>query len=569
MKRLKILLCAALLLLITVMLIGCGGNSTGNTGSNITSTLGQNAAPSQDDIEKVDIAAEQDNQFTMEVGSGNTDTSTRPAGDNDQEYGGMVRVNVTGDIDFNYGLPWLQMQVGGSPYVLVPVSEALLTQEMKGVLTPGLAKECTPDIENKEILFTLRDNVYFSDGSKFNAEAVVWNFERWRESGIVQTSVTGVEARGEYEVAVLMGDGFNNAVPHYYTARSTGMVSKENYEKVGAEVAALHPATTAPFQLKERIPGVKAVFEKNPTYWQDGKPYLDVIECTNINDIMTQNAAILSKGDDAIDVLINPGFEQISKLITDPDLELFTYASGYTSLYPSSRNDDSPFAKFEVRQAVSFALDRELLCKARGFGIATPATQVIVKDYLGYFDDGRNYFPYDQAKAKELLAQAGYPSGFDTTIIAQSTADLDLVVAVQKMLGDVGIRCELQIVEAAIAAEINRVTGWEGLLFTNFTNVVSMPTTYSGFDDRYANNISVYRPVEKFMDILNASRKTEWFEDSLFQDLNRIFSEEHVVIPMITSNFSYVVRKSVRGGEFGFHGGGTIYLPQELWRATK
>ena len=487
----------------------------------------------------------------------------------EKEYGGTVRMVVTVDTAYPFGIPW-NSAANVATQVQVPFSETLLIQYTNGTLLPWLASAWRVDVENEEAVLTLREDVNFSDGTKFNAEVAAWNFERMIEEKAANPSIAAVEVRGEYEIAIKMAGGFSNAVLPLLASRAYGMTSRENYEKVGADAAGEYPVCTGPFLLKEKVPGSKVTFEKSPNYWIPGKPYLDTFEYHAITDVMTQTASMLSKGDDRIDVLMQNNGEQIQTLLQDPDLEMFTYASGFAAIYPSSRNPDSPFANLAVRQATSAAIDRQLLCDARGFGVLEPAKQMIVNGFMGWFDDGRNYYPYDPAAAKDLLASAGYPNGIDTTLIIPQSTDREMAVAVQNMLADVGIRCEMEFPEPGLYTELRSTTGWEGLVMGAFTNITSMTSTYRlQLDPDYQYYISTWRPVEEMLPIYDASRVTPELDQGLFQQLHAMMADNMVVMPLLSANTTFIVNKAVRDGGFGQYGLGTIYRPEEIWRSTK
>ena len=544
-----------LLLLALVLLLAACGGSDGNANT-VTPSSTQPSSTTQ--------AESQPNTTTVVPGDLPEELAE------EKEYGGTVRMVVTVDTAYPFGLPW-NSAANIATQVQVPFSETLVNQYSRGVCLPALASDFEVDAEKEEIRFKLREDVHFSDGTKFNAEVAVWNIYKQIEVNAANPAITGAEVRGEYEFALLMTGSFSNSVLNALAGRGYGMTSKENYDKVGADAAGEYPVCTGPFLLKEKVPGSKVVFEKNPTYWVPGKPYLDTFEYHSILDVMTQTAAMLSKDEnDRIDVLMQNNIEQLKILTQDPEIELVTYPSGYSSIYPSSKNPDSPFAKLEVRQAVAYAIDRQLICDARGFGVLTPATQMMVNGFMGWFDDGRNYYPFDPEKSKELLTQAGYPDGFSSTIIASASSDRDVVVAIQSMLNDVGIKCELQFPESGLYTELRTVSGWEGLVYGGFTNISSMTNTYGvQLDPDYRYYISTWRPLDEMLPLYNASRVTPVQDNGLFQDLHALMADNMVIIPIISSNTSFVVNRAVRDGGFGYYGLGTIFLPEEIWRSTK
>jgi len=483
----------------------------------------------------------------------------------EEHYGGIAKQINIGDNAYPYGLPWNSLQ-NISIGVQRPVFDTLLIQYTRGAYLPALANDYTVSVENEEVVLNLRDDVYFTDGSHFDAEIVKWNFEKIAETGYMNVSIDGIEVRGDYQVAVKMKGGFTNGMVHTLISPSYSMTSKEYYDKVGETYAGENPVGSGPFMVKERTPGVKVEYERNPNYWQPGKPYLDGFEVHQITDVMTQNAAMLSTGPDRIDMISSGNGEQVSILSQSPDLELVFFESGVTTLYPSSINPDSPFAKQEVREAVSFALDRDLISTAFGYGYLKPATQLHLPGWLGHFDDERSYYSFDQAKAKELLAEAGYPDGFSTTLYVGNASQGDLAVALQSMLGDVGIIVELEFPESGRFTELRTVTGWEGLLLGSWLNISVMFSTYELHVDKdYRYYKSTWRPVDEYMPILDAAKATPVLQTEYFQTLGDMFATQMITIPIMNSATTFITNKRIKDAGFGYYGTSTTFRPDLMY----
>jgi peptide/nickel transport system substrate-binding protein len=123
--------------------------------------------------------------------------------------------------------------------------------------------------------------------------------------------------------------------------------------------------------------------------------------------------------------------------------EVLTMSIGPVSLIPDSKNADSPLSNKKVRQAVSYAINREAIVKARGFGFWKVANQIPSPGQLGYVKN-LELGQYDPKKAKQLLTEAGYPNGFKIKIhVMPAMVDRDAMVAVQRFLGEVGIQVGL------------------------------------------------------------------------------------------------------------------------------
>ena len=129
-----------------------------------------------------------------------------------------------------------------------------------------------------------------------------------------------------------------------------------------------------------------------------------------------------------------------------------------------SAHPDSPFANIKVRQAISYALDNAAIAKAVGFGLYEAANQISAPS-SPFYDPSVIGYPYNPTKAKQLLSDAGYPNGFDTTITFNST-DADQVAMfalIQGYLSDVGIKVKLDAADQARFAQVT-VRGWKNQL---------------------------------------------------------------------------------------------------------
>jgi len=189
---------------------------------------------------------------------------------------------------------------------------------------------------------------------------------------------------------------------------------------------------------------------KNPNYWgKDAKgnklPYLDGLDFTFSSDPAT--ILMMAKaGELDMVVSISPGkqmadFKDIGwrTNVRDDSNEVWV---------PDSAHADSPWSKLEVREAAEYAVDRAAIAQKYGFGYLKAPDQIPPRDTAAY---DPNYVPgynYDPAKAKQLLAQAGYPNGFKTTLIVWPAGNRDIALAEQQYLADVGIKADLQFADA-------------------------------------------------------------------------------------------------------------------------
>ena len=256
---------------------------------------------------------------------------------------------------------------------------------------------------------------------------------------MLDTNIISMEVIDDYTIKF----GLEEWSFQILTSFERAMISKEAFEANGIEWARENPVMTGPFKLKQYDRGVKLVYERNENYWQEGKPYLDGVEYHFISDTMTQNAAMQATGDQRVDVLNTTSPEQVLAL-QGLDVYVLSMDSGSLNLIPNSLDPDSPFNDIRVRQAISYAIDRDAIMAARGFGVMSPANQLLPESVMGRLPDSYNC-TYDLEKARQLMAEAGYADGFSTAIYCMpGIVDVDIAVAIQSMLEKINVRVAVE-----------------------------------------------------------------------------------------------------------------------------
>ena len=330
-------------------------------------------------------------------------------------------------------------------------------------LAPDLATE-VPTAANggitnggKTITFHLRKGVMFQApvSREVTAEDFKYSFERM--IGLPTAPATYfymgvVGAQAYYEKKAPTVTGFKVIDPYTFEINLTrpdlsfvgaygGMdfcdvVPKEWVEKWGKQFNR-HPLGTGPFMFDHWTQGQEIVLKKNPDYWQKGKPYLD--ELVYRFSVFPQTAFLrLQRGD--VDVLGN--------FVPTPDVALAkaspTLKQNLKSqlqmgtMYLFMNTQMKPFDNVKVRQAISWAVNREKLVKLLA-GTAVPLWQIYPQLVPGY-EAGKQFFGYDPAKAKALLAEAGYPDGFKTMLYTDNVAPHpQLMQSIQADLAATGI----------------------------------------------------------------------------------------------------------------------------------
>jgi peptide/nickel transport system substrate-binding protein len=401
------------------------------------------------------------------------DTTPPPSG---PQYGGTLRIICSADL-VSMGWP-AEQQSPEDWYQRVPALETLVRfDEVQGKPSPFLAESVVEDPEALTITFNLRQGVKFHDGTVFDADACIWNFEQLWASATLSASwfaASEIEKVDDYTVRVHFSSWDSTFLSNM--CYDSAMVSPVAYEEHGLDWMRENAVGTGPFKQVSFQRDVQKVFERFDDYWQEGLPYLDGIEIDIIADSTVQVASFLN-GDYDVITYLNP--MDAENLANEPDVVITQGDTvGHTiCLIGDSVHPDSPYANIKVRQAVSYAINREEINDFiyRGYAVPTfqmngPVCRTYNPDVVGY--------PYDPDKARALLAEAAAEGaftpnaegGFDTTIWCRSEQIYrDMFTAVQSYLADVGINVDLQVVNPGQAAEIGFVTGWtDGMLATDF-----------------------------------------------------------------------------------------------------
>jgi ABC-type transport system substrate-binding protein len=360
---------------------------------------------------------------------GEVAAQTKATQKNNPQNGGTLRI-ISRYNPVNLGFP-SQPNVPDDITYNVPCIETLLHFDNKGKPIPWLATGWKVNKDLKTLALTLRKGVKFHDGTDFNAEAVKYLLDQYRTSGKAELkTVSAVRIVDSYTVQLDFSPRFQDHILSSLGATPGLMVSPTVLKTHDKTWAMMNPVGTGPFKLVKYERDVLLRYEKFSGYWQKGKPYLDAIEFKFITDPLTGLAAF--KVGDA-DQIIRIDVQDALDLQAAGKYILDKLAISVVGLGPDGGNSKSPFADARVRKAIAYAIDRDAIAKSLSHNLFTTATQIRTPGAVGYNPAVKGY-PYDPKKARELLAQAGYPNGFKTKLIYRTADDEKLMVALQGYL---------------------------------------------------------------------------------------------------------------------------------------
>lgn len=353
--------------------------------------------------------------------------------------GGEITVGIAQDLDDS--LDPHQTVAAGTREVLFNIFEGLVKPNSDGEMIPAVAEKYTLSEDGTTYTFTLREGVKFHNGQTVTAEDVVYSINRCaavpegQEKPLVAafSAVKSVEALDEKTVAVTIAQRDLEFISYM-----TAAIIPADYENQDTA-----PVGTGPFKFVSRTPQQDFVMERFEDYW--GAPaWLDKVTykiCENAD------ALVMNLNGGSIDLCAHLTSAQASQLNQN-----FQVLEGTMNLVQAIylNNQAKPFDNQLVRQALCYAIDRQGIMDMMADGHGTAVGSSIYPAFTKYFlPELVDKYPHDVAKAKELLAQAGYPDGFDMTISVPNNYQphMDTAEVVAEQLREAGINVTIQPVE--------------------------------------------------------------------------------------------------------------------------
>jgi peptide/nickel transport system substrate-binding protein len=358
---------------------------------------------------------------------------------------------------------------GPTTALLAQIYEPLVNRNMEGKIEPGLATSwaVSPTDPNVWVL-SIREGVKFHDGTPFTAEDAAFSINRAKSenSNFKELLVSIVEAKAvDAKTLHLRTNGPNPILPQNLT--STLMVSKawaeknnvvavQNYAKGEENFAARNVNGTGPYTLVSREPDARTVMRVNPAYWGHGTFPMQVTEVimTPIQNPATRVAALLSG---EVHFIQEVPVQDLERIAATPGLRLGQAPQNRTIFYGLNVSDadlasdnvqgKNPFADRRVREAMNIAINREAIQKVVMRGQSQPTGIIMPPFVTGWTPELDTYPKLDLARARQLLGEAGYPNGFNTTLDCPNDRyvnDEAICQATVGMLGQIGIKVTLQ-----------------------------------------------------------------------------------------------------------------------------
>jgi peptide/nickel transport system substrate-binding protein len=333
--------------------------------------------------------------------------------------------------------------------VMYAIHDALVRPYPGQKMGPSLAESWKESPDGKTYEFKLRRNLKFHNGDPVTAEDVKFSYDRYRGAGSkeFQARIREVEVADPLTVRFHLKEPWPDFLTFYgTTATAAGIVVPKKYvTQVGDEGFRKHPIGAGPYKFVSHKPGIEVVLEANPGYWRV-VPSIKTLVIKSVSDQDTR-LAMLKKDEADIGVAFDgPQAEEIKR---DPRLQLVAskHASIFWIEFADQWDPKSPWHDKRLRLAVNHALNRQRINEAACLGFCPPAGVIIprVMDFALQVEPPA----YDPKKAKQLLAEAGYPNGLDAGEFVPIPGFGTVAEASVNYLGAVGIRLKIRPMERA------------------------------------------------------------------------------------------------------------------------
>lgn len=520
------------LLTLALVLTGCGGNSVS------PKTEGQ--ATQQPQTETVSKSKNN----TIIVGRGGDSVSLDPVAESD----------------------------GESHKITENIFETLVGYEKDNTsIIPGLAEKWDISQDGLTYTFHLRQGVKFHDGTDFNAEAVKFNFDRWMDKNNPYHSKEGFpyynDMFGGYKGdKTHVIDSVNAVDPYTVEIKLTrhlapflsnlgmgsfAMASPEAIKKYGDKFLE-HPVGTGPFVFTEWKRNDSITLDKNPNYWKQGLPKLDRVIFKVIPENSSRLTALQSGEIDLMDGL-NP--DDLTTVEKNKELQIFTRPSMNVG-FLGFNTEKKPFDNPGVRNAIGHAINKHGIVEAFFGGKAVEAVNPMPPSIWGHNDNLKDR-GYDLEKAKQMLAEAGFPNGFKTEIWAMPVArpymtdGPKIAEAIQQDLKKIGI--ETQIITMDWATYLDRVKKGEQTMYLlgwtgdngdpdNFLNVFFNKNNIPGNNDTRYQNEEVQTLLEEAQSEVDQEKRAE-----MYKKIQEIVFRDAPLIPLVHSTPSLAGKATITG----------------------
>src|SRR6185312_12676991 len=332
--------------------------------------------------------------------------------------------------------------------VLYALHDAMVKPMPGNGQAPCLAESFKASEDGTSYEFVIRKNAKFHNGDPVTAEDVKFSFDRYHGTShdLMKAQVASIETPDPQRVIFKLKKPWPDFLTFYSSASGAGWIVPKKYvEKVGDDGFKAAPIGAGPYKFVSFKPGVELVLEAFEGYWRK-TPSVKTLVMKVIPDEATRLAA-LKRGE--VDIAYSIRGELADELRKTPGLTLkpVVLQAPNWLYFPEQWDPKSPFSNLKVRQAINMAIDRQGMSEALFLGYCKITNSIVPFSFDYYWQPPEAV--YDPAKAKKLLAEAGFPNGFDAGMMTCDSSYANMAEVSVDNLGQIGIKIKLNPIERA------------------------------------------------------------------------------------------------------------------------
>lgn len=435
------------------------------------------------------------------------------------------------------------------------IFDPLVRVDTSGNIQPALAESY--EVTAEDITFYLREGVTFQNGDLLTVEDVIFSIQEMvlnstggKATDFAACDVENITTPDEHTVVVPMKEDNASQIGYF---ENILIVNKKAYQEMG-EKYQYEPIGTGPFILSNWVVGDTMTFQRYDNYWA-GAPKLNTVIIRTISEV---SQAMIEVETGGADIMINPDGSDVTRVLNGeiPGVQAITESSLVLRNNNINFNHNSPYmSNKKVREAIAHCVDRESWTSIISPGVGVPAYCNIASGVWGWDENMAENYPYkyDLEKAKECLAEAGYPDGFHCIIYTDSRPyHQALVELLQASLSQVGIDLEIQTMELSKQKELMSTgEGFDLFLLDNVGNggdplSCLWRDSHPMYSGEGGSNYLFYtlekEGAQDYADALNAIRGC--YDDQerlrLCLDMQQVFTDNLIWLP-INSIQSYML----------------------------
>ena len=419
------------------------------------------------------------------------------------------------------------------------INQTLVYIDNEGNIVPELAQEITK-VSPKETLIKIKNDIKFSNGETLTIDDVLFSLERAKASPKMSQDLYMIESFEKVDDRTLKINTLYDAgnLLHKLASGGVAIINKKAFEEDENNIVG-----TGMFKLKEWVAGEKLVLERNE-FFKDSKSNIDTLVVKFVPEANSRMIMLETGEIDLARDLLPLDFQKISEDTKFTTVEVETPSNMFLGF--DLRNE--LLADKRVRQAIAYAINNEDLVKTVFNGSASVATSPVPKITTGHNENSNNY-PQNIEKAKQLLAEAGYPNGFNIELfVSEDNQRIDMAVIIQDNLKKIGIYAEIKTFQwAAYVSTIENPNIIKPLFIMSWNisnddpDEVLYPLYHSSQIDAHTN--VVFYKNEKFDNLISEARETTDKEKrmKLYEEAQDIIQEDlpHYTLVYPKQNFAY------------------------------